>query len=200
VGVTATIIGVGGATIIGSASGYLGGPLDYISQRMVDTIQAIPPTIFLLGVVIVLGPSTTNVMAALAVRTAISLSRVIRGTVLSLKTEQYIEAARAIGASELRILVRHLLPNIVSLIIVLVSTTVGGLILAEASLSFLGYGVPPPTPSWGGMMSSEGRTYMIVAPWLLIAPMIALSAVVFATNMFGDAIRDELDPRMRGSR
>lgn len=200
IGIGATLLGVLGATLVGAISGYMGGALDYVVQRIVDTAQAIPPLIFLLGVMLILGPSTMYVILALGLRTGMSLSRVVRGSVIDVKTEQYVEAARAIGASQARILALHVIPNIFPIIIVLISTTIGGLIVAEASLSFLGFGVPPPTPSWGGMMSSEGRVYMLVAPWLLIAPASALTLVVYATNMFGDALRDELDPRMRGTR
>ena len=199
VGIGATLLGVLAATLLGAVSGYMGAKLDYFVQRFVDTAQAIPPLIFLLGVLLVLGPRTEYIILALGLRTGLSLSRIVRGSVIDIKGEDYVEAARSFGASDVRILVFHVLPNIFALIIVLVSTTIGGLIVAEASLSFLGFGVPPPTPSWGGMLSVDGRIYMLAAPWLLIAPAFALSLVVFATNMFGDALRDELDPRMRSA-
>jgi peptide/nickel transport system permease protein len=199
VGLGATLIAAVLATVLGAASGYLGGTFDYSLQRLVDAVQAVPPLILLIGVMVVLGPSTLNVVLALGLRSSLSLSRVVRGSVIDIRDAQYVEAARAIGATHLRTLARHVIPNIFPVVIVLISTTIGGLIVAEASLSFLGYGIPPPAPSWGGMMSADGRTYMLVAPWLLIAPMIALSLVVFAMNMLGDALRDELDPRMRGS-
>ena len=199
VGIGATLLGVLAATLLGAVSGYMGAKLDYFVQRFVDTAQAIPPLIFLLGVLLVLGPRTEYIILALGLRTGLSLSRIVRGSVIDIKAEDYVEAARSFGASGARILTFHVLPNIFALIIVLVSTTIGGLIIAEASLSFLGFGVPPPTPSWGGMLSVDGRIYMLAAPWLLIAPAFALSLVVFATNMFGDALRDELDPRMRSA-
>ncbi len=199
VGIGATLLGVLAATLLGAVSGYMGAKLDYFVQRFVDTAQAIPPLIFLLGVLLVLGPRTEYIILALGLRTGLSLSRVVRGSVIDIKGEEYVEAARSFGASDARILVFHVLPNIFALIIVLISTTIGGLIVAEAALSFLGFGVPPPTPSWGGMLSVDGRIYMLAAPWLLIAPAFALSLVVFATNMFGDALRDELDPRMRSA-
>ena len=199
VGIGATLLGVLAATLLGAVSGYMGAKLDYFVQRFVDTAQAIPPLIFLLGVLLVLGPRTEYIILALGLRTGLSLSRIVRGSVIDLKAEDYVEAARSFGASDARILAFHVLPNIFALIIVLVSTTIGGLIVAEASLSFLGFGVPPPTPSWGGMLSVDGRIYMLAAPWLLIAPAFALSLVVFATNMFGDALRDELDPRLRSA-
>ena len=200
VGLGATLISAALATVLGAVSGYFGGPFDYILQRFVDTAQSIPALIMLIGVLVVLGPSINNVMAAIAFRFALSLSRVTRGDVIVARSTPYVDAARSIGGTDMRILFRHILPNIFPTVIVLISTSIGVVIVSEASLSFLGYGVPPPNPTWGGMMSSSGRTYMLIAPWMLIAPTIALSLVVFAMNMLGDALRDELDPRMRGSR
>jgi peptide/nickel transport system permease protein len=200
VGLLTTLLGTGVATFLGSVSGYRGGVLDYIVQRFVDASQAIPPLILLIGVMVVLGPSVTNVILALAFRQALSVSRVIRSAVIAIRMNAYVESARTVGATQTRVLLLHILPNVVPVIVVLVSSSIGGLIVAEASLSFLGYGVPPPTPSWGGMMSAEGRIYMLAAPWMLIFPTIVLSLVVFAMNMFGDALRDEIDPRLRGSR
>jgi peptide/nickel transport system permease protein len=200
VGLVTTMLGTAAASILGAFSGYRGGIFDYVTQRFVDASQAIPPLILLIGVMVVLGPSITNVILALAFRQALSVSRVVRGSVIGVRTNAYIEAAQTIGATHARILGLHILPNVLPVIVVIVSTSIGGLIVAEASLSFLGYGVPPPTPSWGGMMSVEGRVYMLAAPWMLIFPTIALSLVVFAMNMLGDALRDELDPRLRGSR
>lgn len=200
VGLGATLISAAIATVLGAISGYFGGPFDYILQRFVDTAQSIPALILLIGVLVVLGPSINNVMAAIAFRFALALSRVTRGDVIVARSTPYVDAARSIGGTDMRILFRHILPNIFPTVIVLISTSVGVVIVSEASLSFLGYGVPPPNPTWGGMMSSSGRTYMLIAPWMLIAPTIALSLVVFAMNMLGDALRDELDPRMRGSR
>lgn len=200
VGLITTLLGTGAATILGAVSGFRGGWVDYILQRLVDTSQAIPPLILLIGVMVVLGPSIQNVILALAFRQALSVSRVVRSAVLAIRTNAYVEAAQTLGAGQVRILLRHIIPNVVPVIVVLVSSSIGGLIVAEASLSFLGYGVPPPTPSWGGMMSAEGRLYMLTAPWILIFPTIALSLVVFAMNMLGDALRDEFDPRLRGSR
>ncbi|MXY87390.1 MAG: ABC transporter permease [Dehalococcoidia bacterium] len=199
VGIGANVLGVLSATLLGAISGYLGGKFDYIAQRFVDVAHSIPPLIFLLGVLLILGPRTEYVILALGLRTGLSLSRIVRGSVIDIKGEDFVEAARSFGASDARILTFHVLPNIFALIIVLVSTTIGGLIVAEAALSFLGFGVPPPTPSWGGMLSVDGRIYMLAAPWLLIAPAFALTLVVFATNMFGDALRDELDPRLRSA-
>lgn len=200
VGVAATILAMVPAVIIGMTSAYVGGWYDYGVQRFVDTIQALPGLILLVTILVVLGPGLWNVIFALSFNSAIVGSRVMRGATLGVANEMYVDAARAMGATHFRMMFRHLLPNIVPTVIVVYSLGFGNVILAEASLSFLGYGVPPPNPTWGGMMSSSGRTYMLIAPWMLIAPTIALSLVVFAMNMLGDALRDELDPRMRGSR
>ena len=200
VGLGATFGAAAFATILGAVSGYLGGVFDYIVQRFVDASQALPPLVMLIAILVVLEPSVTNVIIALAARGSLSLSRVVRGAVIGIRAFPFIDAARAMGASTPRILLRHILPNIFPVVVVLMSTSIGGYIVAEASLSFLGFGVPPPTPSWGGIMSAEGRLYMIVQPWILVFPTIALSLVVYVMNMFGDALRDELDPRLRGSR
>ncbi len=200
VGLGATFGAAAFATILGAVSGYVGGVFDYIVQRFVDASQALPPLVMLIAILVVLEPSVTNVIIALAARGSLSLSRVVRGAVIGIRAFPFIDAARAMGASTPRILLRHILPNILPVVVVLMSTSIGGYIVAEASLSFLGFGVPPPTPSWGGIMSAEGRLYMIVQPWILVFPTIALSLVVYVMNMFGDALRDELDPRLRGSR
>lgn len=200
IGLGATLISAVIATILGATSGYLGGVFDYVAQRFVDTAQSIPGLIMLIAIMVVLGPSTQNVIIALSSRFGLAQARIIRGAVIGIRNLTYIEAAKATGASDLRVLARHVLPNVFPVVIVLISTTIGFVIVAEASLSFLGYGVPAPTPSWGAMMSVDGRAYMIIAPWMLIGPTVALSVVVFSMNMFGDALRDEIDPRMRGSR
>ncbi len=200
VGLGATLGATFFATILGAVSGYLGGAFDYIVQRFVDASQALPPLVMLIAILVVLEPSVTNVIIALAARGSLSLSRVVRGSVIGIRGFPFIDAARSMGATTPRILLRHILPNILPVVVVLMSTSIGGYIVAEASLSFLGFGVPPPTPSWGGIMSAEGRLYMIVQPWILVFPTIALSLVVYVMNMFGDALRDELDPRLRGSR
>ena len=199
VGLGATFTAATVATFLGGLSGYLGGAFDYFLQRLVDASQALPPLVLLIAIMVVLEPSVRNVIIALAARGSLSLSRVIRGSVIGIRGFPYVEAARAMGASTPRVMIFHILPNIFPVVVVLMSTSIGGYIVAEASLSFLGFGIPPPTPSWGGMMSAEGRVYMIVMPWILVFPTIALSLVVYSMNMFGDALRDELDPRLRGS-
>lgn len=200
VGLGATLSAAIVGTFIGATTGYVGGALDYFVQRLVDAAQAVPPLILLIGIMIVLGPSTTNVILALAARGSLTLSRVIRGSVLSIRTLPYIEAARSTGSSHVRILLRHVIPNLLPTILVLTSVSIGGNIVAEASLSFLGFGVPPPNPTWGGMMSAEGRLYMLLNPWILVFPTAALAIVVYCMNMLGDAVRDEFDPRLRGTR
>ena len=198
VGLTATAASVSLAILIGVVSSYFGGVVDYVVQRCVDTIQAIPGLILLISVLVVLGPGITNVVIALAFRSAITTSRVVRGATLGVLANPYVEAAKVLGAGHLRVMLQHLVPNIIPPVIIVATVQFGGAILAEASLSFLGYGVRPPTPTWGAMMSAEGRVFMIPAPWILVAPAIALSLVVFSVNMFGDALRDKLDPRLRG--
>ena len=186
------------AALIGITSGYMGGKFDTLVQRLVDAWMSVPPLLLLLFVMSILGPSTLNVTLVLGL-VAIRESRVLRGAVLALKEQPFVEAARVNGATTLRILVRHVLPNVMVPIIILASLRLGQVILIEASLSFLGYGVPPPFPSWGRMLSSESRTYMEIAPWLAIWPGVFLSLTVFGWNVLGDALRDLLDPRMRGT-
>ena len=193
------MLGTVPALLLGLASAYFGGWIDYVTQRLVDAFQSVPYLIMLISIMVVLGPSLTNVIIALSFRRAIVESRVMRGATMGILNNTYIESARATGATDVRIMLRHLVPNIMPTLIVLGSIGFAGVILAEASLSFLGYGVPPPTPSWGGMLAADGRAYMFAAPWMLIAPTIALSITVFGVNMFGDALRDVLDPRLRGS-
>lgn len=198
VGLISVTMGVIGATVIGTISGYLGGRVDYVVQRVVDAIQAFPSVILLVVILVILGQSLANIIIALSLQYSFRSSRVVRGAIISLRNETYVEAARSLGATQTRVMVSHLLPNIFPTMMVLASTSIGAIIVAEASLSFLGFGVPPPMPSWGGMLSAEGRVYMLVSPWLLIVPTVALSLVVFSVNMLGDAVRDVLDPRMRG--
>ena len=190
----AVLIGV----IIGSISGFFGGKFDLVTQRFVDAFMCFPWIFLVLTVMAIVGPGLLQVILVLGTLQGVRNSRVIRGAVISIKENMYVEAARSIGASRLRILSRHILPNVMAPIIVIFTILVGGMILFEATLSFLGYGIPPPIPSWGGMLSIGGRRYMEIAPWLAIWPGLALSIVVFGVNMFGDALRDLLDPRLRG--
>lgn len=192
----ATVISI----LIGVVSGYAGGRTDMVIQRFVDAWQSFPGLVILIVAVAVLGPGMPQVIGVLALLFGIAGSRIVRGAVMSVREHMYIHAAQSIGAGTQRILWRHVLPNVMPVVIVLFTSRLGATILAEAGLSFLGLGVPPPAPTWGGMLSGSARTYMYQGPWLALAPGLALTIVVYAINVFGDALRDLLDPRMRGSR
>jgi peptide/nickel transport system permease protein len=192
----ATVISV----LIGALTGYIGGRFDLITQRFVDAYMSFPELVILIAVVSVVGPGMPQIIGVLSLAFGIAGSRIIRGAVVSVREHMYVHASQSIGASTRRILWRHILPNIMPPIIVLFTTRVGAVILVESGLSFLGLGVPPPAPTWGGLLSGSGRTYMFQGPWLALAPGLCLTIVVYATNVFGDALRDLLDPRMRGSR
>ena len=198
VGLGVVFIGTTLATLIGAASGYVGGRVDTYVQRLVDAFMAIPSLVLLLTIMAVLGPGLVNVILALSATQAISQSRVVRSAVMGIKENQFVEAARALGCTETRVLFVHILPNILAPIIIIASLALGGAILAESSLSFLGYGIPPPEPTWGGMLSKEGRDFMLRAPWMAFFPGLALSLAVYGINMLGDGLRDLLDPRLRG--
>lgn len=199
------IIGLAGATLatvvsvlIGVVSGYIGGKFDMLVQRIVDARMCLPSLVLIMVLISLIGPGMFQVSITIGIAWGISGSRIVRSAVLGIKENTYISAAIAVGCPTARILVRHVLPNIMAPIIVLFTTRVPSVILTEASLSFLGFGVPPPAPSWGSMIG-DGREYMFMAPWMIMWPGLALSIVVYGVNMFGDAARDLLDPRMRGS-
>lgn len=200
VGFGAVSIGICLATLIGVGSGYFGGKADVLVQRLVDAQMAIPGLLLLLNIMAVLGPGLLNIIVALGIVSAAGSSRIIRSAALSVKEHQFVEAARAIGASHLRIILRYILPNVMAPIIIITTVSLGFTILIESSLSFLGFGVPPPYPSWGEMLSGSGRSYMHKAPWMATWPGVAISLAVFGFNMLGDALRDLLDPRLRGGR
>ena len=199
VGFGAVLVGTVLATLIGVTSGYFAGGYDAVVQRVVDAWQSFPFLIIILSLMAVLGPGILNVILALGVVGAAGASRVIRSATIAVTGNAYVEAARALGCGHLRILARYVLPNVAAPIIILATIGLGSAILAESALSFLGFGVPPPYPSWGGMLSGSGRSYMYQAPWMALWPGVAISLVVYGFNMLGDALRDVLDPRLRGA-
>ncbi|MGK2964006.1 MAG: ABC transporter permease [Tepidiformaceae bacterium] len=197
-GVVATLAGIVIATILGLFSGYVGGFPDMIIQRLVDAAMGIPFILFLLMVVTMAGASFMSIALVIGFYNGITNSRVIRGSVLGVKEEMYVEAARSVGVPPYLILAKHVLPNVMATIIIITSLSLGASVLAESALSFLGYGVPPPDPTWGQMMGLEARPYITKGPWMAVFPGIALSVVVFSINVLGDGLRDVLDPRLRG--
>ncbi len=198
VGLLSVGLGTTMGALIGLISGYWGGTVDDVLQRVMDSLLAFPSLILALAIVAALGQSTTNVIIAVAITTIPSSARVIRASVLSVRTHLYVEAGRALGAPETRLLFAHILPNCFAPYIVLATTALGNAILAEAALSFLGLGTPPPEPSWGTMLSGGAQSYVWQAPWMAIFPGVAISLAVYGFNLFGDALRDLLDPRLKG--
>jgi peptide/nickel transport system permease protein len=197
--VGAGAMGLGGVIgiSVGLASGYLGGWFDLLVQRLLDIMQALPLLVMAIVMAASLGPSLRNTIIAIAIPLVPTVSRVVRSNTLSLREQPFVEAARAVGMGELRIAVRHVLPNTLAPLIVLATAQLGSAILVEASLSFLGLGIPEPHPSWGRMLSESAAEYVRTAPWLVIFPGVAISLTVFGTNLLGDALRDILDPRQR---
>ncbi|MFN8556959.1 MAG: ABC transporter permease [Dehalococcoidia bacterium] len=200
VGLFAVVISTTVASLIGVTSAYLGGWFDAITQRLVDALQALPGLILVLTIMAVLGVGVNNVILAIAIGGTVSGSRIIRSAALSIRGMPYIEAARTLGAPGVRVVFFHILPNVMAPAITLASIGLGAAILAESSLSFLGLGVPADVPTWGGMLSGGGRRWMLQAWWMAVFPGVALSLTVYGFNMLGDALRDLLDPRLRGSR
>ncbi len=199
VGLLAVGIGTIVGMLIGLVSGYWEGRLDMMLQRVMDAVQAIPGLLLALAIVSVLRPSTTNAMIAIAIVIIPGNSRIVRGAVLSAKQNRYVEAAQAMGCRHLRIIVRHILPNVTAPILIIASIWFGNAILIEASLSFLGVGTQPPEPSWGLMLSTTGRAFFEQAPWLAVFPGLAISLAVLGFNLFGDTLRDAWDPKLRRS-
>ncbi len=198
VGLAATALNVVVAVLIGGTSGFLGGKLDLAAQRFVDAWMAFPGLLLLLTIMSIVGQGLLQIIVVLGIAGGVGGSRVIRSAVIGVKENDYFLAAKAVGTSTSHILLRHVLPNIMAPIIIIFSINIGGVIIAEASLSFLGFGLPVKVPSWGGMLSREGRQYMEQAPRLALWPGLCLTIVVYSLNMFGDAMRDLLDPRLRG--
>ena len=186
------------AIIIGATSGLLGGKFDLLVQRFVDAWQSIPGMLILLIVMSMLGPGLWQLIVCIGVPMGIGYSRMIRSAVIGIKENVYVDAARSIGSSTGHLLIKHILPNIMPVVIIGFSMMIGGVVLMEAGLSFLGFGVPPGVPSWGSMLSREGRKFMEQVPMLAVWPGLALSLIVYSANMLGDAVRDLLDPKLRG--
>jgi peptide/nickel transport system permease protein len=189
----ATVLGV----LLGVVAGYVGGRLDALVTRIIDVVLAFPYLLLAMIVVAILGPGLTNAMIAIAIVYTPQFARVVRGVVLSIKEQDFVEAARASGSGPTRILARYVLPNIVSPVIVMATLTIGFMIVETAGLSFLGLGASPPTPEWGSMLAT-GRAYMLAAPWITTFPGLAILLTVVAFNLVGDGLRDLLDPRLRG--
>jgi peptide/nickel transport system permease protein len=198
VGILATMLGTSIGALTGLLSGFLGGKVDQIVQRFADVMFTIPGLVLAMAIVTMLGPSMLNVIIAIAIPRIPDTNRVIRSAVLSVKESLYIDAAHAIGCANWRIMLQHILPNVTAPYIVIASAGLSGAILVEASLSFLGMGVPPPAPSWGRMLSTEGMRFFETATWMAIFPGVFISVAVFGANLFGDALRDVLDPKLRG--
>ena len=194
--VTSTVIG----TVLGVSSAYFGKTLDLLLQRVVDSLQAVPGLVLALTLIAALGPSLFAVILAITIVRWPGTTRTVRSVALSIKESQYTDAARAIGASDLRVMFRHIAPNVMAPVIVIGSAVLGGAIVTEASLSFLGLGVPANIPTWGNMLGQAQQRYIAAGPWTSIFPGLALTITVFGINVLGDAIRDVLDPRLRGSR
>ena len=198
VGLAGTVVNIVVASIIGVPSGYFGGKYDIIVQRFVDAWMAFPGLLILLTVMSLVGRGTLQIILVLGILFGIGSSRIVRSAVIGVKENDYFLAAEAIGSTNARTLIWHIVPNIMAPMIIIFSISIGEIILSEAGLSFLGYGLPPDVPSWGGMLSHEGRMFMEIKPELALFPGIALATVVYGVNMFGDALRDLLDPRLRG--
>ncbi len=198
VGLAATTINVLVALLVGGVSGFLGGKLDLAMQRLVDAWIAFPGLLLLLTIMSIVGQGLLQIILVLGIAGGVEGSRVVRGAVIAIKENDYFLAAKALGSPLPTTLRRHVLPNIMPPLIIIFSINIGAVIMSEAALSFLGFGLPPNIPSWGGMLSREGRLYMEMAPWLALWPGLCLTIVVFSLNMFGDAMRDLLDPRLRG--
>jgi peptide/nickel transport system permease protein len=199
VGLGSTLVASLLGGVIGLLSGYVGGKTDLVVQRVMDILQGLPLLVLALVMAAALGPSIPNVILAISIPIMPRAARVIRASVLSIREFQYVEAARALGLTHLRIAFRHIMPNTMGPFIVLGTAQLGSAILVEATLSFLGLGVPEPYPSWGRMLSVSAAEYAQKAPWLVLFPGIAISLAVFGSNLLGDALRDTLDPRLRGA-
>ncbi len=198
IGIAAVMLGTSVGALVGLISGYFGGRMDLVVQRVMDALMAFPTLVLALAVVAALGASLPNVIVAVALTLIPSANRVVRSVALSVRATNYVMAARALGGSEWRVVFIHVLPNCFAPYVIIATANLGTAILAEAALGFLGLGVPPPTPAWGSMLSGAAQNHLYRAPWMAVYPGVAISLAVFGFNMFGDALRDLLDPRLRG--
>jgi len=198
IGVSAVLLGTSVGALVGLISGYLGGRADLVVQRVLDALMAFPTLVLALAVVAALGASLPNVILAVALTLIPAANRVVRSVALSVRETGYVLAARALGGSQWRVIFVHVLPNCFAPYVIIATANLATAILAEAALGFLGLGVPPPTPAWGSMLSGAAQGYFYRAPWMAMYPGVAISLAVFGFNMFGDAIRDVLDPKLRG--
>ncbi|MDP6101985.1 MAG: ABC transporter permease, partial [Dehalococcoidia bacterium] len=199
VGILAVAFGSGTGGVLGLMSAYYGGKVDIAMQRVFDAMMSIPTLIMALTIMAALGTGLNNVVLAIGIVQIPRANRIVRSQALAVKETEYVMAARAIGATNVRIMAQHIMPQCIAPWLIIASAALGTAIISEASLSFLGMGVPPPTPTWGGMLAGRGREYWQVAPWMAIWPGVAISLAVYGFNLFGDALRDILDPRLRGS-
>ena len=199
IGLMASLINLAVAMVLGITTGFFGGKFDLIVMRIVDAWLAIPVLLILMTVMSLVGRGLLQIIVVLGIASGIGSARIPKSAVMAIKENQYMLAAKAIGVPTSRILIRHVMPNIMAPLLVIFSTSIGGFILWEAALSFLGFGLPPDVPSWGGMLSGEGRKFMEMAPGLALWPGLALTIVVWGANVFGDAMPDLLDPRLRGN-
>jgi len=197
VGLSSTLMGGAAGMLIGLLSGYLLGWWDLVTQRLMDIMQGLPLLVMALVMAAALGPSIENTILAISIPLIPRVARVVRSSVLSIREMPFVEAAHAVGMNEMRIAFLHVLPNTLAPFIVMTTAQLGSAILVEASLSFLGLGIPEPYPSWGRMLSESAAEYAQEAPWLVVFPGLAISLAVFGTNLLGDALRDSLDPRLR---
>lgn len=195
VGFGAVFISMVIGIFLGAIAGYFGGTIDYIISGITDIAWSLPVALLAIAFVAALGPSLFNLIIAIAMVSWAGFTRVVRGQFLSLRESEFIQAAQILGMSNTRIILRHMLPNALAPVIVLTTMEIPKVIIIESSLSFLGLGVPPPTPSWGSIMSA-GRNFILEAPWIIIFPGIAMAILVLGFNFFGDALRDTLDPRL----
>ena len=199
VGLGAVLIGVTGWFVVGMVSAYAGRTVDLVVQRVVDAMMAVPGLIIVLAIMAVLGSSLNNVVIAIVIGMLAPVVRTVRSQVLSLKEMEYVVAARAMGARSARVIARHIMPNCFAIYLILATYYLGFAIILEATLSFLGVGVPPDVPSWGGMLTAAAQGHVTRAPWAGIFPGLAIFIVVLGFNLLGDALRDVLEPRLRGA-